>query len=205
MSCKFKFGYISDLSEDRMKFIDDIDNRLFDHIFEPFSGWFQRLTGLTCFRLAKWCCVLVVLFYILFSVTNSLKGDWQIMELSFCSVTFILWFFCAVICEKKEKQFAKSPGTANEDRYSQVLVFVRCAIGVAFINTILVTTLFCIWFGMVGNNMVARMAMSLFFLSIVCFQYFSACTPLVPKQSKIRKWLERAMKEPPRERATLSP
>jgi len=164
-----------------------LDDRLFDYVFQPFQDWWQKLTGYTCFWLAKWCAVGVFVWHFLADMVGLQDGEVSFVFLVVWNVLMLFFVaFAFLFCELVDKEFARGRGYANEERVGTVSAILRkCTVLIVYVAVAAFPLAFAI--GGVRNLYIL---FSLIFL--LAFLYFSACTPLPPQKSKVRRWVEAA-------------
>ncbi len=172
-----------------MKLLNIADDWLLDRVFQPFSDWFQKLTGKSCFFLAY---ASVALNAIASSVNDLFKGDeiaadrsWAHLS-AFSMLTAGLFLYLVYVTESKWHT-SKGGGEClygNEARVGGLLFFLRQPVLLAWGTSFSFT--FCmgiIKFTIEGCSGVIAAT------TFVTTLYFASCTPLPPQKSKIRKWL----------------
>lgn len=155
----------------------DIDDFLIDTKFQPFAHWFQKLTGLTNFWLAKWCIFFYGTSYVLERVINEAYFDSGFVGMMLIPLISIVFFITLDLDDKKWK----NGGFMNENRidtfwfFSRILFLYICAFE-------LVT-------GVVNVNFLFYLP-EMFYTATL---YFFTCTPIPPSKSKIRKLYEKVL------------
>ena len=159
-------------------FFRKIDDLLFDVKFgaQNISNEWQELTGLTNFWIAKWLVILWAILNTFSSIQNGVfsRDKWIVVMMWFITI----WFF--YLTEHKDKNW-KNNGVANEERIIPVCLFLR---------TVLIC--FCV-FELIGWGITGNSGALFPFIFYTAFFYFSACTPLPPSKSKVRKWYEKTL------------
>lgn len=163
-----------------------IDDVLIDYGFQKFAHWFQRLTGKTCFFLGKWMFALssatLTVQSTVFLFTSSRK--WESFLTLFLALMhgLLVWRL-----ETKERSWEKGPKEfLNEDRAIFLHVRVLCFMAMVPLNVWQVLSF------TIGGDVIDGLEALWTFL-YVSGLYFSACTPLPPSKSKIRKLWESAL------------
>ena len=169
-----------------------IDDYLMDTKFQPFSNWWQKLTGLTNFWLAKWSFVLAIVSMILLCVVfYRIDGQLSVFGPAVYSLAFIaMVLFIRDIhdIKKEEMVFAKN--------HSNVLNGRRVKNKKSRISQ------FCVWF-IFSIFSIFWLLSGIFLIKALVFAYISSqsfvllgfyfgdCTPLPTSKSKIKILLEK--------------
>ena len=154
------------------------DQFLIEVIFERFAHWFQRLTGKTCFWMARFSmCVLFVTIGIDIGVSLC-----QYKAADLLMNVIVGGFLISVIpgaIQKVERKVV--PGVRNYLAIATWPVLIRSySVITLMLNLIFFPALQKPPTGQVG------------YLALIMTIYFMSCTPLPPGKSKIKKWLESA-------------
>lgn len=158
-----------------------IDDLLIDKIFQPFAHWWQKLTGLTNFWLARWCLVLFVVFMAL--VAMNFSGIYSSINKGLIIVATFFVFNLFTVLKKRDKN-SDGCSLMNEDRINPISCFIR-----------ILFFYLCGIFFVIGGVVKDFSSFSLIMLytTVLCF---AACTPLPPGKSKTRKWCEKLSELP---------
>ena len=95
-----------------------IDDFLIDKISQPLAHWWQKLTGLTNFWLARWYSVLFVVFMALAVINFS--GIYLSFSKGLIVITTVLVFNFFTVYKNMENHTLM-----NEDRINPILCFIR--------------------------------------------------------------------------------
>ena len=159
-----------------------IDSWLIDSVFQPFSHWFQRLTGKDNFYLAR-----MVLYTQLFCV--------GIMTTWFPLVLIFLLLLCPFVTIALIKIISITENVCHEDLVS------GCRNRYYNAPMVVLTRMFAVFSFFLLQMQMVRMEIDIGFvtgmsaahftvcISVIIVLYLCACTPLPPGESKIRKWL----------------
>lgn len=144
--------------------------------FERFAHWFQRMTGLDCFWLAKNSFILKLLSVIILIIVHLIKPHWLTA----------IWFLNSLVayseireCEKLAKDYYPLSGTANVKKITNF--FERwCSFAMVILDVS-----FAMLFRDVDFYLPSGWA-----IAWALGEWFSSCDPLPPCQSKIKEWLK---------------
>lgn len=178
----------------------------FLYYFERFSRWWQERTSYDCFWLAKACCMISVFMLwgsIFFMVLYEYPVNQKWTQLANFIVHPILAgaLFSRIIETEKTVRSSQKRSLANAERLDwEARIFILFLFSIIFIP-------------LVGSHLLLITSESPLFLIILCMSsylwiifgdYFNACDPMPPGQSKIKEWLNqlsasiRAFLNPPK-------
>ncbi len=175
--------------------LNNLDSYLIDKIFQRFAHWWQELTGLTNFWIAKWMyvctAILATFLLIVWAVLTNMPTFFNSIVYLILTLVFILMIHGIFILEMKDKEFTKKhSGVINEGRINGV---GRRVLG------LIVTVIFLInflYFFMDNIKLLLEIFTITYFFLQVCYfigVYFEDCTPLPPGKSKLKKWNEKTL------------
>jgi hypothetical protein len=152
-----------------------IDNFLIDQIFEPFSHFFQKITGKDCFWLAA---VFFCITFVAVEIKNILDKDlfWAIAH----AMNFF-WLYLVTRDLSPQIRSRVSRGLKNEIRNHSTLAFLRK-----------IMIFFCLVHLLLGMMMPLYLTFiwGVVIHSFTYALYFASCTPLPPQKSSIKAFLE---------------
>jgi len=140
---------------------------------------FQRLTGLTKFRLEKWATIIAVMSYWMFAI------EVRVLFLTLYScILSAMYFFVVRDLEAQEKAFLARNELRDNIDYSGGRIVSLVLYGITLPLTLSLALAssapellwFCGWMA-----------------SVLSKTYFSACIPRPPSKSKMREWLEKGL------------
>lgn len=169
-----------------MKLIEQIDAKILSHLTK-FSHWFQRLTGLSNYILAKICLMLSSVSMFLLAISHWFP-KLQMGNSSFFAFLAPIYFLADLLMMSnldKAHSGLQASGSMAKNRY------------IAWLASDPPTRIFYITAGayLVGEQYFFRSRLffplfgSSFFLFYGFARYFAAVDPLPPGTSKVRQWL----------------
>ncbi len=160
-----------------------IDSFLLDKIFELFSNWWQRLTGLNNFWLARQVLMLSFIFSVLF-VADVFKNVYLTLCIFFSGFFFYgLLYILIIIGEQNYLSREYLRGARNPRSINLLYTIVRLVLLFLFISFVC----FCL-FGIAKVNDYYVLFILGAYVTITATAYFASCTPLPPATSKVKEW-----------------
>lgn len=169
----------------------EIDVFLLEKIFQRISNFFQKVTGLTCFFLAKvsaigtWSAMVVSIY----SIPDI--NLWLRIFLMICSVFYLLivWFLID-LWDRREKELAEKEGVRNP---AAIIWFEVRVLSWLFLVLLFIAT---------TRQRDSQWYISFLYLRIsmafvVLYAYFASCTPLPPCKSLIQKFIDLLLGQTP--------
>ncbi len=151
---------------------------------QRFSEKFQRLTGKTCFFLAKIFYLIQIIITVLFLLFVYLAYPpvvWAVLSIP--ALFFVRSRSRRVKETEKEERFFFKKGLGHGNAYCLLLLPRRLSTSLTFLFFILLD---------VGRFNYFNLSLDVGILCEAVALYFRSCTPLPPSKSKVRKWLETA-------------
>lgn len=160
---------------------NSVDSFLMNYA-QKFSEKFQKLTGRTCFFLASMCLAVdaAIGFFRLFIIHKDLE---RIIILFTSLIILVL----AVIEYFEDKSFNRK----KFDGYVNHLIIAGRSLRFFCLSMCLI---FCLVAIISKDYSVNNLLRDSGFVAFTLATYFGSCTPLPPKKSKIREWLEAGQK-----------
>lgn len=162
-----------------------LDSFLLEKVFQKFSNFFQRMTGKTCFFLARALFLIAAVFcgmIVLWVTFASKDTDYYVMFLCFLGI--FLFFSDVNEMQGREKDFEENIEAAKNRDTELLLLFRRLSHGAI--------ALFAVFLFPTATEKGREFALLLFvivFLASSLGNYFASCTPLPPGKSRIREWI----------------
>ncbi len=154
-----------------MKWFIRIDDFLINWIFQRFAHWFEKITGLNNFWLARFCvCIFALVPFLKYVMGETYSPTWAPLH-ALTPVVVVLIFFKVINQTEQETMANLQFGVANTYR-----IYPQTRLLVVFIAITLLI------FSMLGLEQS---------ILLVIFYYFLACTPRPPSKSLFKKWLEK--------------
>lgn len=159
--------------------IKRVDAFLLDRA-QKFCDKFQRLTGLTKFRLEKWSLILSSVFYWMFAI-GVLDEVLTVMALLLSIHTF---YYVRAI-ERQEMNFlARSELEFRAEHHCSIrTIFLLLHVWILAFGLIFA-------FALIDPSGIWLCGYSAF---VIVTAYLAACTPRPPSKSSMREWLERCL------------
>lgn len=155
------------------------DDFLLDGIFQKISNSIQKLTGKSCFSIAKYCFFISAVFAAYTSVSRLLSHESpRILDL--IDVVVGLWFvFMQRQKERRHVNESLQSVTGNIERLKFFWLRSICTLDAIFL----------VWhYSMRSTNQMFFREVD--YIAFAVALYFSACSPLPPAKSLIKMWLE---------------
>jgi len=158
-----------------------VDGAIFDLLFQPFSDWFQRVTGKSCFFLSKVSFVVSIFALI----GDAAYHNFSLVIMAFNTVLIML--IGGTIYSKIENErnfdfssdgerFMNPKRISIKEMHSRI---IWLAATLLFLLPVLV------------YHKIGEAWFPLFALFYSIGLYFNACTPLPPSKSKVRIWADK--------------
>jgi hypothetical protein len=156
-----------------MPYLEAIDEFLLGKLYEPFTQWFQRLTGINTFW---WARLTLTLLVIQIGIKGKLRGDNNLtlaLHMSLIAGIFVVFSFPGTYLNEAECLRNSEKGFANSLRaYSKVRI-------ISAIVMILLNSPYNSIFHYIDTTL------------WVSYVYFKSCNILPPGKSKVRKAIEK--------------
>ena len=146
--------------------------------FQKFSTWFQKLTGITCFKMAKFFAKIAIAVLTLDAIFDFLGNHSRILLM--VDVICLLWWIVqcwqfVLFCEKLDKKYTKGCNSVNELLISRAGIVCRILLlsfSIFYLGTIVATILLVSFHHALLFD---------FAVIVACLAaYFASCTPLPP-------------------------
>jgi len=165
-----------------------LDNWLFDakYGFQNIQNRWQRLTGLTCFWLARFFSAIFAAGYGIGAIIGAIGLDFVGRGFAIVSMLLVTtWNLSYISFLKKEEKkylYGDKAGVMNKRRIETTCVNLRTVL--LFFVTL--SSAFALHAGSAWS-----LAFAVGYAAALLLVYFASCTPLPPQKSTMRKWWER--------------
>ncbi len=171
------------------------DSFLIDNVFEPLSHWTQKMIGATNFTLAKLMVVLEIVgelvgIYTLMYIFNFTLGVYSWLVISTACGAYRSRTMLNTIREEEESDRLR-PATQKR-RHDEK--FLHRMAGITFCVLLFVKLINVIMLTPVTGIIVSISGFMVALFGFTCKEYFLACTPLPPGESKFQQWMRETSK-----------
>lgn len=171
-----------------MRFIKAVDEFVFKHITK-FSHWFQRLTGKTCYFLAKIMFLLIISDFIIVACNYWIKILYvETIFLQVVIAPLLIWILTDYVymMDKSDRHLHKGNRTKLVTAFTILPAF---RIIVLILSSLVFISLPGAYFAEKGFWLF-NINHELVLIYIALGAYFASVDPLPPGVSKIREWIE---------------